>query len=212
MIKLKDILTMDALKYTLKVPADHKKFLNDYDDGMFEGFDISQFHASPPIRNSSPLALRELRMLETIVSTIDINKADDITEYFKEYFKNAGLKYPEDEVSSLIKDSKGIIYKLKYHYNRPRPVQLADAMGLKFHDEPLETAKTPSYPSGHSAQGRLVGKYLATMYPEHSEEIMKLADNISNSRLVAKVHYPSDSAFGLKIGDAMFKYVIGRLR
>ena len=211
-IKLKEIVSdVDSLKYGETVKKSHQNHM-DRNDSIFQDFDISPFMSNPPFSNSSQKTLAEMRELETIVSTIDVKKADDITKYFEEYFKSAGLDYPKEEVETLIKDTKGILYKLKYHYNRPRPAQLASAMGLEFHQEPLDTAKTPSYPSGHSSQGRLIGKFLATKYPEHSNEIMKLADEISNARLVAKVHYPSDSIFGLEVGDALFDFFNRRIR
>ena len=105
----------------------------------------------------------QLQELETIISDINVKKADDIEKYFKDYLKSIDLEYPKEEVKSLLDDTRGIIYKLKYYYNRPRPAQVAKALGLKFHDEPLDTAKTPSYPSGHSTQGRLLGKFLASI-------------------------------------------------
>ncbi len=211
-IKLKEMVNdLDSLTYSDNVKKKHKTHM-DRKDGMFQDFDILPFMSNPPFKNSSQKTLAEMRELETIVSTIDVKKADNITDYFEEYFKSVGLEYPREEVETLLKDTKGILYKLKYHYNRPRPAQLAKAMGLAFHEEPLETAKTPSYPSGHSTQGRLIGKFLAAKYPKHSGEIMKLADDISNARLVAKVHYPSDSIFGLSVGDALYDFFNRRIR
>ena len=211
-MKLKEMVKdVDSLRYTDVITKKHQKHM-DRKEGMFQDFDVLPFMSNPPLKNSSPNTLAEMRELETIVSTIDVKKADDITKYFEEYFKSAGLDYPKEEVDTLLKDTKGILYKLKYHYNRPRPAQLAKALGLVFHQEPLDTAKTPSYPSGHSTQGRLIGKFLATKYPQHSNEIMNLADEISNARLVAKVHYPSDSKFGLEIGEALFDFFNGRIK
>ena len=204
-IKLKEIKDVDSISYSTNIKSKHQKSIND-DSGIFVDFDVSQFMSNPQNRNSSPETLSELQELETIISDINVKKADDIEKYFKDYLKSIGLEYPKEEVKSLLDDTRGIIYKLKYYYNRPRPAQVAKALGLKFHDEPLDTAKTPSYPSGHSTQGRLIGKFLASIYPEHSDEIMKISDEISNARLVAKVHFPSDSVFGLELGDALFKY------
>ena len=68
------------------------------------------------------------------------------------------------------------------------------------------TNKTPAYPSGHSTQGRMIARYLSDLYPEFENEIMKIGDDVSNSRLAAKVHYKSDSDFGLDLGDALYKH------
>ena len=45
------------------------------------------------------------------------------------------------------------------------------------------------------------------MYPKYKNDFMKAADNISNSRLVGRVHYPSDSKMGVELGDAMYNHL-----
>ena len=64
---------------------------------------------------------------------------------------------------------------------------------------------TPSYPSGHSAQGRLIANYLNDL--NSTRAFTKLGNNISDSRNVAKAHYESDSKFGKKIGDMLYNHI-----
>ena len=45
------------------------------------------------------------------------------------------------------------------------------------------------------------------MYPEYEKQLMKIGDDIAYSRNVAKVHYPSDSEFGKKLGDEMYDFI-----
>ena len=207
-MKLIDRLYIDELIYSDYVKPNHKKNMDRGVSGVFKGFNINQFLSTPPPKNSSDVTLKEMLSIEQLPNNLKLIKsADKIKKYFKDFLIKKGLRFPNEEVSTLLHDSRPILYKLKYHYNRPRPVQVASALGLKFHEQPLATSKTPSYPSGHSAQGILIGKYLATVYPKHSTEIMKLANDISNSRLIAKVHFPSDSKFGLQIGIALFKHL-----
>ena len=94
----------------------------------------------------------------------------------KNNFKEKDLEFPEEELKDITKDTSPIILKLKYHYNRPRPQQLANAKGLEFHQEPLNSSKTPSYPSGHATQGRLIAKILSDKFPKHESEINKLGN------------------------------------
>lgn len=196
---------MDSLVYSNTIKKKHQDRMNG-GDGMFTGFDVGQFKSFPPSKPSSPNMVNELRALEEIVSDMDITGPDKIEGYFKNYLKEFGLEYPK-KVDSILEDSRGIILRLKYHYNRPRPVQVAKAYGLKFHDEPLKSAKTPSYPSGHAIQGRLIAKFLSDKYPEHTEAIMKLGDDIATSRLIAKVHFISDSKFGIDIGESLYNFL-----
>ena len=76
---------------------------------------------------------------------------------------------------------------------------------MKFYNEPLETAKTPSYPSGHSAQGILIGNYLADKYKD--QDFKKIGNEISDARNVARAHYKSDSDMGKKLGESMYNYI-----
>jgi len=207
MIKLSEILTLDTLTFSDDIHKKHRDKMND-NTGTFKDVDGSQFKASPPPKNSSAMTMREMVSLDSYMMDKElIKKADDIHAYYLEFFDSIGEQYPKKEVDTLMNDTKPIIYKLKYHYNRPRPFQVASAIDLKFHREPLKTAKTPSYPSGHSIQGVLVGKYLAAKYPKYSTEIMQIADDISKSRLAANVHFPSDSIFGEQIAVALYLYI-----
>jgi acid phosphatase (class A) len=206
-VKLKDILTLDNIKYADKIEPKHQKHIDNIGP-MFMDFDIQNFMTKPPPKNSSNQTFIELRNLEKIDLDIDVKAADKTRKYFKDKLDSFGLEYPKETVENIINDSRGIIHILKYYYNRPRPKQVAKALGLKFHSEPLESTNTPSYPSGHSTQGRLISKYLSDLYPEYEQEIMEIGDEVSDSRMVAKVHYKSDSEFGLSLGDALYKHYV----
>ena len=80
-------------------------------------------------------------------------------------------------------------------------------MGMKLDNVQLNSMKTPSYPSGHSIQGYLIGSYLAYKNPKAKSAFMKAAKDISYSRNVAHAHYKSDSKLGDEIGKDMFKFI-----
>ena len=112
-------------------------------------------------------------------------------------------------VDKILKDSTGIILDLKYHFNRPRPGQLAKEYNMKLAEVILSSMKTPSYPSGHSTQGYLIGHYLSEKFddPKLANEFMIEAKAISDSRNIGRAHYPSDSKFGIELGKKMFRYI-----
>jgi len=176
------------------------------DWGVFSSFPIKKFMNTKPPKNNSDESMDELQLLDSL-PTIEnfVKTTDDVHKHFTDFLKTKKLEYPKKEIKELLKHTSPIILKLKYHYNRPRPEQLAKEMGLKFHSDPLDSARTPSYPSGHAAQGRFIGRYLSDMYPKHKDELMKLGNEIGTGRLVAKVHYPSDDLFGKDVGDALYK-------
>ncbi len=198
---------IDKLVWKEKPSKKHEKRMKK-DFGVFEGFPIKDFMNSNPPKNGSEEAMDELMLLDSL-PLIDefVDTTDDIFPHFKKYFKEKDLEFPEEELKDITKDTSPIILKLKYHYNRPRPQQLANAKGLKFHQEPLDSAKTPAYPSGHATQGRLIAKILSDKFPKHESEINKLGNELGTGRLVAKVHYPSDDLFGKELGDALYKFI-----
>ena len=206
MIKLMEILNIDSLTYGEPQPkhiAKMKKGL-----GMFDGFPVQDYMSNPPNKNSSEKTKSEIKYIQGIERDEDfIKRADDIPNYFAEYIEGIGYKFPKKHVKKLLDDSGVVILKLKYHYNRPRPSDLAKIYGYPLDNFYMKSMGTPSYPSGHSTQGILVALLLSDMFPEHKDNIMKLGMDISDSRQMSKAHYPSDSEFGLKIGGDLYKFL-----
>ena len=81
---------------------------------------------------------------------------------------------------------------------------MAEFLGIDLPTTTLESMHTPSYPSGHSTQGIFIGKVLSKMHPTHEKKLMEIGKMISNSRLMARAHYPSDSKFGEYLGNILF--------
>jgi acid phosphatase (class A) len=83
-------------------------------------------------------------------------------------------------------------------YDRPRPYLRNPNI------KPcIELERSSSYPSGHSAAGRAVGRYLADRFPEKAEDIMAVANQVGKNRMIGGVHHPSDVEAGQKLGDEM---------
>ena len=78
-------------------------------------------------------------------------------------------------------------------------------------DMEMASMKTPSYPSGHSVQGYLIGMVLSSKYPQKRDKLMKTARDISYSRRVARAHYKSDSLLGEQIGKDMYNHVKNKI-
>ena len=89
--------------------------------------------------------------------------------------------------------------ELKHYFRRPRPSEIG-----KVNYVWLKSAQTPSYPSGHSTQSRFISLYLADKYPHLKKEILSIGDNVGISRILARIHYPSDHTVGKKLGTHLF--------
>ncbi len=95
--------------------------------------------------------------------------------------------------------------ELKYKFQRPRPHQIADFYGIDLNGVDLDSMKTPSYPSGHATQGYLLGMIYSERYPQYNEEFIRLAEDIAESRIVGKAHFPSDKKAGIELAEKLFQ-------
>ena len=69
---------------------------------------------------------------------------------------------------------------------------------------PLFTTGDFSYPSGHSSGMELQARILAELFPDKTDALLQRARQIADSRVVAGVHYASDTEAGLTLGDLVF--------
>tara|TARA_R110001583_G_scaffold52813_2_gene163604 strand:- start:4562 stop:5491 length:930 start_codon:yes stop_codon:yes gene_type:complete len=199
--------TIDDMVYRDKPKKKHVKRM-EKDLGPLVGFPIEKFKNVLPPKNESGETKEEIQKLDSILVDTDfVDSADDIDNHFEKFLDSKDLEYPIEEIKKYMSGVRAIILQLKYHYNRPRPGQVADAKGMDFDRESLKSASTPSYPSGHATQGRFIAKLLSDIYPEYGKQLMKIGDDIAYSRNMAKVHYPSDSKFGKELGDELYDFI-----
>jgi acid phosphatase (class A) len=170
---------------------------------VLKDFNVSSFKKSKPPSDNSFDTAQEIKALKKIPLKKDyVKKYDNIEAAFKKTAEEQGVEdYDEQLVAKLVKDSVPIILELKKHYNRPRPYELDKSLA---HFK-MKSMETPSYPSGHSVQGMLIGNVLKMKYGKSA--FMQTAKNISYSRRVARAHYKSDSKMGEKLGNSMFNFI-----
>ncbi len=180
---------------------------------MFKDFNIDKFKKIKPPSNNSFDTAQEVKAIKKIpLNKNFVKKYDNISKTFKQAADKNGIKnYDNKLVNKLIESSAPVIKKLKNYFNRPRPKVIAKKMNIKMEDYEMESMKTPSYPSGHSTQGVLIGLVLSSMYPKGSADFKKAARDISYSRNVARAHYKSDSKMGEKLGKEMYKHIKNKI-
>ena len=180
---------------------------------MFKDFNIAPLKKMKPRSDNSFDTRMEIKELTKIpLNKKFVKENDDIEAAFKKTAERNNIKdYDNKIASNLIKESASVILKLKDYFNRPRPKVLAKKMNIKMKDIEMDSMKTPSYPSGHSVQGRLIAKVLGDKYPKAKKAFEKTGDDISYSRRVARAHYKSDSKMGEKMGDMMYEHVKNKI-
>lgn len=210
---VENISKISKLTYTDEIrEKDKKRIEYSKTKGLLKDFNYDRFKVIPFPKNASMQTYEELNWLQDLPEDIEfVKKHDDYEPIFQEICKEYNLEYPKELVNDLIEASAGIILDLKYHYNRPRPNQLAKEYGMNIGGIELESMNTPSYPSGHSTQGTLIAKILQTKLPINTDAFLQAGKRISYSRNIARAHFPSDSRMGEDLGSQMYRYLRERI-
>ena len=202
MIRLKDLLELNEMTYNDGASEKHQGKI-DRPITLFEDISIS---LQPFPENTSKKTLEEVKYLSEIEEDVDyVRENDKVKESFGKLHEELELEYNEDEAGKYLKESSKYIMELKYKFQRPRPHQIADFYGIDLNGVDLDSMKTPSYPSGHATQGYLLGMIYSERYPEYRKEFMKLGEDIAESRIVGKAHFPSDKKAGIELAEKLFE-------
>ena len=202
MIKLKDLLELKTMVYSDEVKPKHEKKINKTTKLFHNELTLPMI--KPP-ENDHSITLDELKYLESVEPNEQyVKDGDEILDAFKPLIEKYDENISEEYLDRIIKESAKFIMKLKYHFNRPRPYQVAKFYGMDLNGTELDSMKTPSYPSGHATQGYLVGEVLSRFDPDNAVTYRQKAEDIAHSRIVAKAHYPSDKRYGKKISKVLY--------
>lgn len=91
----------------------------------------------------------------------------------------------------------------KYYYHYPRPAGADPSIKTL-----IGIPSFPSYTSGHSTFSGAACAVLTHMFPEGSAQFKEWADEASNSRKYARIHYSFDCQAGLDAGVAIGGYAV----
>jgi len=110
-----------------------------------------------------------------------------------------------DIVDKLLDETLPLLIKLKFYFQRPRPYQLAEHYKLKLFPFDSKSADSPSYPSGHALQSKIICHVLGNHFPEKFDYFERLAKDIEYSRLYMGIHYQSDVDYSLYIAEVIIR-------
>jgi len=106
-------------------------------------------------------------------------------------------------IKEIVTSTLPLIYKIKYNYQRPRPYQLAQYSKDSVFPLFSVSADTPSFPSGHSFQMRMVTNTIGSLYPTTFQDLKKLSFEVNEQRLYYGLHFPSDIDYGNYVADIL---------
>ena len=95
------------------------------------------------------------------------------------------------------------IFDAKYTYWGIRPDQYDTTY------KPLiSTPPFPGYPSGHATGAATTSAVLGYFFPADAKEFQQLAQDCADSRFDAGIHFRTDNETGLRMGEAIGKYIV----
>ena len=174
-------------------------------DGIFE---LAKGYKPP--KNDSEITKYELNTIAESIDEVDEDNLkrfkmidSNIVKYYSLFLKSKGIdgEQLEPVLREIVDEALPLIAKIKMHYNRPRPYQLAQIFKLKLFPYHTINADSPCYPSGHVIQACLLSEVLSARYPTMSDEFSALIDVVGSSRIMLGVHYPSDNDLALFVGE-----------
>lgn len=202
---------LDELKYTGTPEVFLKTSRSDF---KYMDIDLAPLLNMPPPTNSSKTTKMELMEVKRFME-----------QEHSEDFKSSLKKMDEDPAQFII-DSYGqlsgksiskklldfiiggdveiLAMKLKMHYERPRPYQIAKHYGidLKYNKEIQHgAAAAPSYPSGHTLSAYFAARVIGYVDPAYEDKLIEKSKMVADSRIAEGVHFKSDNMFSFYLVD-----------
>lgn len=166
--------------------------------------------------NDSELVKEELNEIAEGISLLENPENEYFLKRYKAYdrsliqslttiFKQKGIDV-EKICLNIQDDINPLIAKLKAHYNRPRPYQLANYYKLKLFPFESFSAESASFPSGHTTQAYVMLNVIGSMYPIHYKYCKQIIEDVAESRKNLGIHYQSDNDFSFQVGEKILKH------
>ena len=129
----------------------------------------------------------------------------ELPQAFIDFLMSKGIEETMEEYFMVDTQTEPLVFYLKHLINRPRPYQLAYAMGIPLYPLIHTDACSAAYPSGHALTGFVMSEYYARKYPEIAGEIRAFGQKVADSREKMGIHYPSDTEVSRMISNVIWE-------
>jgi hypothetical protein len=196
-------------------------FLRTYTGWRDDFIRIATDKRVPPQHMNSDELDREIRYMldlapereERFMEVMDQDDADGAASYWLGMLQISPARNPATYLMMRVGRRIGehVVMCLKGYFRSPRPSQVCPAI-VPMIDPP----GTPSFPAGHAVQAYLISCLLAHSLPNIPQQDLRdpdepkgplfdLAHRVSENRIVAGLHYPTDIKAGRAVGIATFR-------
>jgi hypothetical protein len=180
-------------------------------DSLFEEFKNSDMPS-----NDSELTKEELNEVAEGLLLLEDKENDFFLKRYKSYdrsliqsivsvFKQKGIDV-EQLCQEIQDDINPLLAKLKVHFNRPRPYQLANYYKLNLFPFESFSGNSASYPSGHTLQASVMLNVIGSLYPTEYKFCKNIIEDVSESRINLGLHYRSDNEFSFEVAEKILKH------
>jgi len=151
-------------------------------------------------KNSSDVTENELMYLKKLTDSQDEDDIkflnlmeEDIHTFFEIVANKLGIDVDRDDILKWTNDIDPIKFYLKDQFNRPRPYQVSDYLGIELYPPITTDANSASYPSGHTMDFLVIIHNLLKLNPDKKSVLNNLYKQIRDVRERSGLHYPSDT-------------------
>lgn len=206
-----DSIDIDDLRYTNQIKT--------YSLPKIIDFNWQNILETPPSNGSKQtldelIYVANLTLKRTPQELELIRKIDDDPSFpIQETCKIYNVDFPKEIFNQWYINTKNLIYAIKYHFNRPRPQQLANFYNLKIDAIDSDTAHTPSYPSGHTVYAKLAANIVLANYPNIgiTDSLNTAVADVAYARCCQGVHFPSDNQASLIVANFIFQHLYNKI-
>lgn len=142
---------------------------------------------------------------EEILFSRYVDSVENYANSFLDIIKEENPKITMGDFFKIDSQTEPILYYLKDKINRPRPYQLARELDYEIFPIIKTDACSAAYPSGHALSSYVVSMHFANKHPVLKDRLLKLGEDIANSRIHVGIHYPSDSEISKNIAQIIIK-------
>ena len=132
-----------------------------------------------------------------------------MSDIFDRILIGVGVSGYREKIVALKNEVRPAVRLHKDYFDEMRPNELAESLGTALDYDYLESAQTPSYPSGHTTQAFYVAHCLSDIFPDLRVPFFEVADMVAESRIDRGVHFPSDNEAGKQLAYYLYREKIG---